>query len=938
MPARFRVACISTGSVQVPICRVGRLFSVNNFLTTIDMKNIWIALALLLAAIPSYAQLTSTIVRHPVDPSAPQNRDYWFALPSNQWGQSSSGKSIRIYITSQQNCTAFVALNGTTTPVPVSAYKISSFSVPLPWEMESSGIVENKAIHVYSKTGDVSVSFVSQESSGSDGSYLLPTFAWGTDYSVAAYSPAYNGGVSINDLPSECTIVSDQDSTILIITPSCDCRTCDSGSTSANAQANVVAFPAGQPFSVRLDMGQSLQLMSVFANGPTGYDLTGTMIHASHPVGVIGGRMGAEIPVGFPSPNFICEMIPPISNWAKTYYAANPVQPAGMSGHDFARYLFVASEPGQVIYRTYAADSTRVECVIPKMYGIYWDELERGQKFFSSAPFMVMSYLNSASYPDSVNGEGGPSEFSVLTLPQYATTDVFETPQSVGSIAPYDNDVNILCRDSDAEYTQFDGRGILSLSSQAIDDTFEVFTVPHIATGSHTLVQDLTKDPTAAGVGAYLYGYRSDEAYAWSVVGLGNRVLNSPDTIPPIADTMVHCSHGFVHLSDSGILPDGVTKQSGLSVIQLDSAYNMNYIPDIPPFIEGSGADTSGYGLSVIDPTQPAILFVEVYDRTGNVARITSTYTPLIGSITPPIQNLGIWDSGTPPNIAYDTIFNIGQTTLDLSVIHLRYGNVGFSLSDSIGGPVDRSPLAAGERRLIQIQFQSNVPSCSVDTIIAGNSCDTTSAAVIGSAGAKDFAVTGTQTTFGPMLFRSNSRQNTKTFTIQNITDSILVINTIQVIPANSAFSIRTTVGPQVLPSFMPPGQIWEETVDFNDSLSTAPVQTATVEITSNTCVPTFDTLTGRIGGAVVSDENVPKSPVSVITMQGGSSFEIILPPDRNDPVRFELLNILGESVLRAALHSGSQTVDASALPRGVYFYRLSSGAAMQSGKVILGE
>ena len=44
------------------------------------------------------------------------------------------------------------------------------------------------------------------------------------------------------------------------------------------------------------------------------------------------------------------------------------------------------------------------------------------------------------------------------------------------------------------------------------------------------------------------------------------------------------------------------------------------------------------------------------------------------------------------------------------------------------------------------------------------------------------------------------------------------------------------------------------------------------------------------------------------------------------------------ESVLRSTILEGNHVVDASALPRGVYFYRLTSGQTSQSGKVILGE
>jgi hypothetical protein len=76
----------------------------------------------------------------------------------------------------------------------------------------------------------------------------------------------------------------------------------------------------------------------------------------------------------------------------------------------------------------------------------------------------------------------------------------------------------------------------------------------------------------------------------------------------------------------------------------------------------------------------------------------------------------------------------------------------------------------------------------------------------------------------------------------------------------------------------------------------------------------------------------------SIVPANDGRSLEIVIPPNINGAIQFELANVLGESVLRATLGVGTQTVDASSIPRGVYFYRLTAGTMSQSGKVILGE
>lgn len=399
----------------------------------------------------------------------------------------------------------------------------------------------------------------------------------------------------------------------------------------------VVAFHAGQPFTVTLNRGQSMQLMPVLATDADNFDLTGTVIHANHPIGVIGGCMLADIPAGYTEGNFVCSAITPIRSWSTTNYAASVTEPVGETDHDYTRYVFIASKPNQTIFRHEYNSTDQVECVIANQYGVFVDELELAQKFYSSAPFLVVAYINSSTYPDSINGIGGPSEFSILTLQQYAKTVTLETPLAVGNIVPYDDYANIICNVNDKNVT-FDDKSILGYGAQPIDDTFEVYNIPHIASGTHKINSD-------SGVGVYIYGYGFNNAYAWSFLSAAP-LFNSTDTIPPHVDTSSMCYRAFIHLSDSGFLPNSTDTQTGLGEILLDSIYNMSFNVD-NDWIEGSGADTSGYSINVVDPALPAILIVDVFDLAGNETTVTSTYKPNFIEIEPPLQNLGVWISGS---------------------------------------------------------------------------------------------------------------------------------------------------------------------------------------------------------------------------------------------------------------------------------------------------
>ncbi len=692
---------------------------------------LFLGMAGLLGASPASAQtittgrITHTIVKSKVTPPS-MGREFWVALAQNYLDES--GKYYRIYITSANNTTAYVQMgNGPVTAVPVGAYKIGTANIPLGWEMKSSGVVENKGVHIWSNDADICCYLMSHNPYTSDGEYIIPNIGWGTDYVVAAYGALFEGfGSYVFDFPSEFTIVANQDNTVCTITPSADLRQ----AAAYPGNNTVVAYPAGVPFTVQLNRGQSVQYQTVKAQGVDGYDVTGTIIHSNQPVGVVGGSQCPNIPPDFPYCDHVTDMIPPVRTWAQTYYTTSPAQPMGMSGHDFSLYLIISSKPGQMIYRQDATTGIHQECIINNKYGTYWVEEQLSNKWFSDAPFLLVQYLNSSTYPDYNNGNGDPAEVVVNPRENFTKTVVFQTPVSIGSQTPYDNYANIIVNVNDERNTLFDGGSILKYTHQPVDDTFEVFVVPHIAPGAHVVKGD------TSGVGVYIYGYGFDESYAWTG-SFGTGTFHSPDTVPPLPVITGECYRALVHLSDSGNLP-GITPpqpQSHLNAIHVDTIYNMAYQPDpYPNWIEGAGLDTSGYSMFVADRTKPAILVVETIDLAGNVTTITSTYTPQVAGIAPPLQDFGV--GKLTPTYEYDTLINQGKIPFKFTNVSLLHGDVGFKIDSAATGP-----LAVGEKRIIKISFLPVKQTTVHDTIIFGDECLVDSAAVVGSGGAPDFWV-----------------------------------------------------------------------------------------------------------------------------------------------------------------------------------------------------
>src|SRR5437868_9147187 len=94
----------------------------------------------------------------------------------------------------------------------------------------------------------------------------------------------------IRDFPSEFVVIADRDSTLVTITPSANIRL----ESLPHTGDTVLAHASGTPFTVLMQRGDAVQFETTLALNLTNYDLTGTKVHASAPVGVIAGTSGGD--------------------------------------------------------------------------------------------------------------------------------------------------------------------------------------------------------------------------------------------------------------------------------------------------------------------------------------------------------------------------------------------------------------------------------------------------------------------------------------------------------------------------------------------------------------------------------------------------------------------------------------------------------------------
>jgi hypothetical protein len=654
-------------------------------------------------------------------PTQSMGRDLWFTMAENyQW--SSNGKYYDLYVTSPAATTVNITIGkATQSKFPIKANQVISFRVPLAWELKESGTVEQKAVHVWSETADLSAYLLSRNPYTSDGMFIIPSVGWGTEYVVAAYHSHWAGTAGGDgDLPSEFCIVANADNTVVTVNPKADIRD--------GQDADKLLYRKNVPFTVTLNRGEAVQYQAM--RNPSqveGYDFTGTVVTSTKPIGIVGGVMCANIPVEVPYCDHICDMIPPVRTWANTYYTAPFINRKG--GDTF---LIIASADNQTITRV-SKTGTRVHAILNKYETFYRHDIEEASRWESDKPFLIAQYCNSTEWPgDGVNnnGIGDPAMTIVNAVEQFSPKVIFQTPTIATGASAFTNYVNILVHKNAVNSTTFDGVRISGkFQAIVIDDKYLAYRGSNIPPGAHTVVSD-------SGVGVYIYGYGSYDSYAWTGA-FGTRTFLSPDTIAPDVNIQTQCFTSRINVTDKG------TESAKLNAIDLDTVSNFEFNID-PNWQAGAGKEASFYDIEVIDQSKEAYVSVVVYDGAGNTATINSRYTPQIATISPELTDFGIVN-GTIPVTKKVTITNIGRTDFNITTLKLKLGNKGFALVNP-----DKSPLRPGEARDITVSFLSIVPETVGDTIIFGDDCYTQQAVVIGNGGAADYTVYGVD--LGPIL------------------------------------------------------------------------------------------------------------------------------------------------------------------------------------------
>ncbi|XP_078660060.1 IgGFc-binding protein-like [Branchiostoma floridae x Branchiostoma belcheri] len=342
-----------------------------------------------------------------------------------------------------------------------------------------------RAVHV---TADVEIVVygVFAELKSSDAYLALPTDVLGTEYFAACSSIARNRHQEgWDDMPAQFGVAGVHDGTDVTIIPSQD------------VEFDRQDYRAGQPFTVRLDRFETLQVQA-------SEDLTGSKITATHPVAVLSGNLFAycrpmdETQRG--TGDHLVQMIPPVDTWGK----------------EFVTVPLIKHRGGDLFRVIAARDNTQVdvtnENTMTLNTGEFWEidvPSDEYRHVTSSEPVLLVQYSKTGAVDNTATD---PFMMIIPNVAQFEAKYTISTIDLLYDPSRTTHHINLVTSSAD--------KGGLLLDGQRLPSDTDWHDVPgtdfaaarmDIDRGTHT-VGHISPIVTT---GLFSYGYTNLESYGY---------------------------------------------------------------------------------------------------------------------------------------------------------------------------------------------------------------------------------------------------------------------------------------------------------------------------------------------------------------------------------------------------------------------------------------
>ncbi|MFM8472513.1 MAG: T9SS type A sorting domain-containing protein [Candidatus Kapaibacterium sp.] len=645
--------------------------------------------------------------------------------------EEAGNNKLMLYIASysQGNVTVEVGGRGFTTvkklipndivPVELGPSIGQAFSKGINGVIPPEQVYTNAAIHI-TATVPVVVYAVTRFNYTSDSFLAIPVHTLGKEYVVASMADMswMYGGLS---LPSETAIVAAYDSTRVSFVLGGPVVTVSGG-----------GLRSGDSTVFMMNKGD----VWVIGNNGTSKegDMSGSVVRASKPVGLISGNQCANVPTVIRWCDFITEMEMPTEMWGR--YLQVPKYASRRNGY-FMKVF--AKEPGTRV--SYNGSYWKNITTVGGQEGRGWiyqrvDGSGNNVVSLSADKPISATVFNPGQEDDNISTD--PFQMNVLPMEQYQKDVIFCTPGSRGGIGFTRNYIGVVFEiDSATQGIPQDLEFGTSVNGKLSWRAFTAVFGPSFST------KDIFQQRVNGKAYAFkecalpadnVYGIRCSKAFMCYSYGgsdydsyghptTGGLVVAKTDTASPTVAYTAHCDgslgvHASATVSD---MPDDDMLRANLGTIQVQPDATSNYSLSYDAFIPGDSRSTR-WRLTVVDPDVDAQASVIFTDRAGKRSCVENVYraTKLSAS-----QASIDWGVVARNSSATRDVFVKNEGTGPVTVTRLEFKNNGkgaFSFEPG-GTPALPFVLAPGEGRSVTVRYTATNTGETTDSLGFGTEC-----------------------------------------------------------------------------------------------------------------------------------------------------------------------------------------------------------------------
>lgn len=707
----------------------------------------------------------------PSRPNRAEGTHFFVGYMENEITIQPSGLRLRLLIaTAYPNRVTIRYPDGSEHTFTLRARETLPLLLPDSLEVRQSERPLRRAVEIESEL-PISVFAMSSQFTTSDSYTVLPVELWGTEYVVVSLSnDTYGDGLGTPVDPAEI-----RQSEFMII---------------ANDNGTVIEFQppvpteggraAGQWHTITLQRGECFLVKSYPSRQGTG-DLSGTMIRASKPIGVLSGHVRASVPVGLPptldSKDHLIEMLLPNALLGSSYLTV-PFSTGGrLPVGDYLRAVAIYPDTRITIYteredlvRTLARPGDTL--TLTGVNSPSW--------WYANRPFALVQLMTTGTVANSIMFD--PAMVIATPIGRYVSRSIFQAPANLSDATfsrQFDRHwLNVICDDKARLALTLDGKSVArsiapELATQKFRSSGMFWAQIPISPGVHVLEAD---SGLFTGV---LYGMGYTDSYA-HIIGVTSFV--GRDTVVPSLSARDSCGWIIGSALDEG--------GSGLAYVVVDPDNTQNYEFHVRPMQDG----TITFQARLVSPFSDASIAILVRDNAGNGVRYRYRYAAPEVDFTPRPLRLSVEDT-LREYCAQAAIRNYSfSDTLEVSSLSLVNGGGIFQVRSTTW------PIQCPPRREMKVTVCATLPRPGIyrDTLIWELGCGRTYRQAL-DAQVTRAALTTEDIDFGDVLVGDSA---CRWLTVWNTGTEPIIVSRLEVSQQAAEFVIDSSLLPQpLLPS-----------------------------------------------------------------------------------------------------------------------------------------